>query len=386
MTDNHRQTEATRSLLALPEVVQNALVFSEILLRVGFQPEAITFEHVPASTFGLTSVREILVGVLRDGQLELSYALGVTIPGVEQIIEKGIGLWDADRRSQGILWEESQLTKQEHLLLLLQTIVRQGFQLPNLVDPGRASQVSNMNPRKAAGGPAPVPPGARHFELGRVIFGGDAATKLVDSDITPFLERHARGDWGAAELPEQNEAALRDGLPIMSVYRTATGVDLWVITATDRMCTTIRAAVPSGELGPVPRDLVCRYVGTGTKAEIQAQLSSLSKSGELHGIPLAESGAAIVGRAVERVAAMLGRVITDNAAARRRTVYPEQMMRTLWRCVLGIDLRPIDSDGSRVSGSYENLAALQHWMRAKAQCSRRGIRAWFAVYYEARLS
>lgn len=274
MTDNDHESQAALYLYELPEVVQNAVLFSEVLLRVGFELEAITFECMPATRLGLADDREIVVGRLRDRRIEFGYALGFVLPDVGRLIKAGIALWNtADLRSRELIWEESELTQQEHLLLLLNTIVRR---------------------------------------------------ELQSTDPTS----------------------------------------------------------PAGDVGAIPQTFKCQYAGAGTRAQIQTQAAP--PRSELHSLPLAELDAPTDGRAVERVAAVLGRVITDNMGAQTRAVDPEQMSRALSRSVLGVDLRPIDRDGCRVSGSAMTCIELRAWMRAKAHCSRLGIRAWFHVSYEPR--
>jgi hypothetical protein len=56
-----------------------------------------------------------------------------------------------------------------------------------------------------------------------------------------FVSRHQAGDWGEV-LPEdqaENEYSLQHGFRLLSAYRTANGVKLWVITKADRSATTI---------------------------------------------------------------------------------------------------------------------------------------------------
>lgn len=374
---------SAKSLTELPEVVLNALVFSELLLRAGFQPETITFEQTPASKFGLPGGSELVVGVLREGRRELCYALGIAVPQVDTLISDGLVLWDtADHEARDAVWDASRLTKHEHVLPLLRQIVWQGFAIPNLSDSSRPSQLRAMNPRRAAGGPGPTPACAPRFELGKVLVDDDALQQLAGIDLRPYLDRHARGDWGAAEFPEENEAALRDGLPILSVFRTEGDIDFWVTTWTERTRTTIRPGYQRPDLGPIPRDLVCRYAGTGSRAEIEAEYGA---NCELYSLALALPEGPTVGGLVEDVAAALGRVITDHPIARRRTANPEQMTRMLWRSVLGVDLRPLDGTRRRISGLRRD-GKRRAWKRAKADCFARGIRAWFAVSYEARLS
>lgn len=63
-------------------------------------------------------------------------------------------------------------------------------------------------------------------------------------DPETFLERHFQGDWG--EVPEAdrwaNERALTEGRALRSVYSTASGRTLWVLTKADRSWTTLLLA------------------------------------------------------------------------------------------------------------------------------------------------
>jgi hypothetical protein len=86
------------------------------------------------------------------------------------------------------------------------------------------------------------------FQLGRLLATPGALETIEASgqSAADFLARHAAGDWGDvdAEDAAANEAALLDGSRIFSVYHTAKGVKLYIITeATDdegrRAATTI---------------------------------------------------------------------------------------------------------------------------------------------------
>jgi hypothetical protein len=56
-----------------------------------------------------------------------------------------------------------------------------------------------------------------------------------------FVARHQAGDWG--ELDEhdigENEYSLQHGFRLLSAYRTALGVRIWIITEWDRSATTV---------------------------------------------------------------------------------------------------------------------------------------------------
>lgn len=73
------------------------------------------------------------------------------------------------------------------------------------------------------------------FPLGQVVATPGALETLADSGQTPsdFLSRHAQCDWGE-ELCEEdrllNDQALVDGSRILSAFRTAKNIKLWIIT------------------------------------------------------------------------------------------------------------------------------------------------------------
>jgi hypothetical protein len=56
-----------------------------------------------------------------------------------------------------------------------------------------------------------------------------------------FLARHQRGDLGEVSPADwqANERALRTQERLLSVYRTAVGERLWIITEADRSVTTL---------------------------------------------------------------------------------------------------------------------------------------------------
>lgn len=64
----------------------------------------------------------------------------------------------------------------------------------------------------------------------------------LDVDLTPFLDRHVRGDWGdelGFEDLQLNDAALAEGERILSKYRIRPGVSIYIITEWDRSATTV---------------------------------------------------------------------------------------------------------------------------------------------------
>ena len=81
------------------------------------------------------------------------------------------------------------------------------------------------------------------FSLGKLVATPGAIEALADANQNPmeFIARHIRGDWGdcCEEDKQANEDALRDGERLFSVYQTAKGVKIWVITEADRSSTCV---------------------------------------------------------------------------------------------------------------------------------------------------
>ena len=79
------------------------------------------------------------------------------------------------------------------------------------------------------------------FPLGQVVATPGALEALADANQSPaeFLSRHVSGDWGqlCREDKRTNGDALRNGLRILSAYKTTKDVKLWVITEADRSFT-----------------------------------------------------------------------------------------------------------------------------------------------------
>ena len=90
---------------------------------------------------------------------------------------------------------------------------------------------------------APTTTTSASFYLGRVFSTPGAMEALAESNQHPleFLQRHTRGDWGEVcdEDKSENELSIREGFRILSAYRTAKDVRLWIITEADRSSTTI---------------------------------------------------------------------------------------------------------------------------------------------------
>ena len=79
------------------------------------------------------------------------------------------------------------------------------------------------------------------FSLGRVVITANAQRVLPDQEVRLALQRHLLGDWGdcCAEDRLANEAALRSGERLLSVYHTACDVRFWIVTEADRSATTV---------------------------------------------------------------------------------------------------------------------------------------------------
>ena len=81
------------------------------------------------------------------------------------------------------------------------------------------------------------------FPLGRVLATPHALAVLEDHGVLPasLLHRHVGGDWGEVceEDAQANQDALRGGLRLLSSYRLADGVKVWLITEADRSSTTL---------------------------------------------------------------------------------------------------------------------------------------------------
>ncbi len=77
------------------------------------------------------------------------------------------------------------------------------------------------------------------FPLGDVFLTVGANEALDESNQLPneFLARHQKGDWG--DDRQENELSVKEGFRILSAYKTARDVKIWVITEADRRSTTV---------------------------------------------------------------------------------------------------------------------------------------------------
>lgn len=81
------------------------------------------------------------------------------------------------------------------------------------------------------------------FPLGQIVATPGALEALTQSSQSPldFISRHQDGDWGECDSDDRlaNDEAVDRGDRVFSVYRTAKGEKLWVITEADRTSTCI---------------------------------------------------------------------------------------------------------------------------------------------------
>jgi hypothetical protein len=65
--------------------------------------------------------------------------------------------------------------------------------------------------------------------------------RVPPSEMMQALRRHARGDWGELDPEDRqaNDAALKNGTRLLSVYKTKSGMKFWIITEADRSSTTV---------------------------------------------------------------------------------------------------------------------------------------------------
>ncbi|HSK73946.1 MAG TPA: hypothetical protein VK892_19765 [Pyrinomonadaceae bacterium] len=81
------------------------------------------------------------------------------------------------------------------------------------------------------------------FPLGQVFMtvGAREAMEKANQQPFEFLQRHQTGDWGLVckEDAEENELSVKEGFRILSAYKTAKDVKIWIITESDRSSSTI---------------------------------------------------------------------------------------------------------------------------------------------------
>lgn len=80
------------------------------------------------------------------------------------------------------------------------------------------------------------------FPLGQVFMTIGAREALEESNQQPFefLSRHQTGDYGiiGKEDWKENDFSVKEGFRILSAYKTAKDVKIWVITEANRSSTT----------------------------------------------------------------------------------------------------------------------------------------------------
>jgi hypothetical protein len=80
------------------------------------------------------------------------------------------------------------------------------------------------------------------FPLGRVVAtpGALAALAKVGQSPWEYVQRHQQGEWGDLHPDDRhaNERALQDGSRLFSAYTLPNSIRLWIITESDRSCTT----------------------------------------------------------------------------------------------------------------------------------------------------
>ena len=81
------------------------------------------------------------------------------------------------------------------------------------------------------------------FTLGRIVAtpGALRALERANQSAALYLTRHAAGDWGELDPEDirENEYSVAHGFRLLSIYSTAIGDKLWIITEADRSATTL---------------------------------------------------------------------------------------------------------------------------------------------------
>lgn len=81
------------------------------------------------------------------------------------------------------------------------------------------------------------------FSLGQLVATPGALAALTEAGQSPqqFVARHVSGDWGdcCTEDRAANDEALLHGERLLSVYRTAKNVKVWIVTEADRSSTCV---------------------------------------------------------------------------------------------------------------------------------------------------
>lgn len=79
------------------------------------------------------------------------------------------------------------------------------------------------------------------FPLGQLNATPSVIERVPPEETGVALMRHAAGDWGnlCEEDKAANDAAVVQGLRILSSYETQGGITFWIITEWDRSSTTV---------------------------------------------------------------------------------------------------------------------------------------------------
>jgi hypothetical protein len=106
------------------------------------------------------------------------------------------------------------------------------------VGENEAASLENFERAKRERAESPAGP---LFELGRVVSTPGALANLSRENIENALGRHRRGDWGDIGRSDwgENEASLKEGFRLFSVYSSQKGEKFWVITEADRSSTCV---------------------------------------------------------------------------------------------------------------------------------------------------
>ena len=78
------------------------------------------------------------------------------------------------------------------------------------------------------------------FDMGIILGTPGFKSKVASDEAVVALTRHAIGDWGdlCIEDRKANDEAVKEGLRILSAYKSTDGVKFWIITEADRSVTT----------------------------------------------------------------------------------------------------------------------------------------------------
>jgi hypothetical protein len=79
------------------------------------------------------------------------------------------------------------------------------------------------------------------FKSGRIVATRNVLSSIPRAEFMKGLERHLRCDWGDVSDADRrsNDAAIRNGDRLFSVYHSADMQKFWIITEADRSATTI---------------------------------------------------------------------------------------------------------------------------------------------------